>query len=575
MTCPSPDKPIHRRCHHPLLSATIVLCLLACIITPSSAVPVDPGNIERITRDLCDLPRVVGSEEEAAAYVAGAMEEYGLQVAVERFRVGKTDPETSFGPASNIIGVKKGATDQIVIVCAHYDAADETPGADDNAAGVAVMLEVARLLQDTTLNRTLYFIAFSGEEDGMQGSQRWVGDHRDLHDLIVVAVNLDCIASGERLWVSALPQHRWFLGAIPPSACLDQAEAPVLTSRGEEFSFYGDLIPIVRFGDTGSHTFIHTPEDHPDRLNYTLAGECARLVAGGIRGIDTRGNHFSPDPEVWIENGTVFFNSPGGQPFEVFVDGQSLGVLPSGSVTLPGGTHEVRVAGYDPGGTRTFATVTREGRATLEPTVSGEGVIIPWNNKADFTYTAIPLPYNLEHPEKIDRVDGYIDGVQISGMKNGHTIIPTPGNHTFGVVAYGADGSIIGSDQKHFSLRRFCDTEIDGGALHIDENGGIHCSAFTRTYIRDYVPGERYTIVVTWDYGDATDATAEIAHFRLVGPEGNQDSEKVFDIPFIDNSQDGNLSIWFQPPGAGDYHWTIRCNEGGENASAIGDLSLR
>ena len=66
----------------------------------------------------------------------------------------------------NIIAEHYGSTvaDEVIIVGAHYDTVWMTPGADDNASGVAVMLELARLLKQKQLKRSVRFIAFANEE---------------------------------------------------------------------------------------------------------------------------------------------------------------------------------------------------------------------------------------------------------------------------------------------------------------------------------------------------------------------------------------------------------------------------
>jgi Zn-dependent M28 family amino/carboxypeptidase len=91
----------------------------------------------------------------------------------------------------NIIGVLPGTdpryAGEAVRVTAHYDHLGRSgpgvrmsevgrvhPGADDNASGVAVMLELARVAAGTGLPRTVVFVAFSGEESGLQGSRHFV-----------------------------------------------------------------------------------------------------------------------------------------------------------------------------------------------------------------------------------------------------------------------------------------------------------------------------------------------------------------------------------------------------------------
>ena len=83
----------------------------------------------------------------------------------------------------NIICTKSGSvnTGQTIIVCSHYDCRMENlenadaraPGADDNASGVAVLLELARILRSVELEDDIQFAAFSGEEQGYWGSMAY------------------------------------------------------------------------------------------------------------------------------------------------------------------------------------------------------------------------------------------------------------------------------------------------------------------------------------------------------------------------------------------------------------------
>jgi len=78
----------------------------------------------------------------------------------------------------NVVGEVKGSDypDEIVVVCAHYDSSFGISGASDNAAGSAVMLDLARVLAAAKPRRTLRFIAFAAEETRMQGSKHYGWD---------------------------------------------------------------------------------------------------------------------------------------------------------------------------------------------------------------------------------------------------------------------------------------------------------------------------------------------------------------------------------------------------------------
>jgi hypothetical protein len=104
---------------------------------------------------------------------------------------------------TNVVGVKLGTAtpDQIYVVGAHYDTVNEMygqsgggcPGANDNATGVAAMLEVAKALSSYTFKSTIVFVAFDSEESGEQGSQHYAEAHKN--DNIKGMLCIDMIGS--------------------------------------------------------------------------------------------------------------------------------------------------------------------------------------------------------------------------------------------------------------------------------------------------------------------------------------------------------------------------------------------
>ncbi len=78
----------------------------------------------------------------------------------------------------NVISELKGTEypDEIITVCGHYDTSRDIPGASDNAGGTAIMMELGRVLAKSGSKRTLRFVAFAGEETGLQGSRHYAGE---------------------------------------------------------------------------------------------------------------------------------------------------------------------------------------------------------------------------------------------------------------------------------------------------------------------------------------------------------------------------------------------------------------
>ncbi|MDC3959643.1 M20/M25/M40 family metallo-hydrolase [Polyangium jinanense] len=98
----------------------------------------------------------------AAQFIADAFEELGYAVELE-------------GELRNVVAMPRGAVDRpLVLVGAHYDSVPDTPGADDNASGIAAMLACARALASLGTPLPVGFVAWNGEEDGLLGSIAFV-----------------------------------------------------------------------------------------------------------------------------------------------------------------------------------------------------------------------------------------------------------------------------------------------------------------------------------------------------------------------------------------------------------------
>ncbi|MFA5143586.1 MAG: M20/M25/M40 family metallo-hydrolase [Candidatus Omnitrophota bacterium] len=135
----------------------------------------------------------------AADYIKAEFERYGYEPAEQVYAMSVVPaPGASF---RNIIAVKSGAAkkDEVIIVCCHYDTHRVSPGADDNATGVAAVLELARLIRRTSLERTVKFIAFTNEElelvvqDKDMGSYRYAEAARKRGERIEGVICLDML----------------------------------------------------------------------------------------------------------------------------------------------------------------------------------------------------------------------------------------------------------------------------------------------------------------------------------------------------------------------------------------------
>lgn len=104
------------------------------------------------------------SLERAAAYIEATLRGYGYGVERQTY--------TTHGKSASNLVVETGGEGSPIIVGAHYDSVPGSPGADDNASGVAGLLELARLLRESPAKRKIIFVAFANEESPFYGSDK-------------------------------------------------------------------------------------------------------------------------------------------------------------------------------------------------------------------------------------------------------------------------------------------------------------------------------------------------------------------------------------------------------------------
>lgn len=150
----------------------------------------------------------------AADWIAAKLSSYGLDSVYQQNHTG--------GHAPNVIGIKSGVLypDSIyTVICGHFDAIsymapDIAPGADDNASGTTAAIEAARVLQNYDFEYSIRFIAFSGEEFGLYGSEYYAQQAYTLGDSIRGVFNADMIAYSD-----AQPEDLDVIGKISNPSC--------------------------------------------------------------------------------------------------------------------------------------------------------------------------------------------------------------------------------------------------------------------------------------------------------------------------------------------------------------------
>lgn len=203
------------------------------------------------------------------------------------------------GVGSNVIGWIEGSDpvlkQEAVVIGAHLDHLglnpDLMPGAHDNASGVAVMLGVAEALADTKipLRRSVVFIAFGAEEQGVKGSEHYVAHPFIPHGKTVAMLNLESVGRGEtigagsakdfqKLWevVDRVNQqyiHRTVRATSNPNLARPRQDAAHFLWAG---------VPTISFGTGGAaplpYATYHTTRDNLDLITPEIMEDLAQLV---------------------------------------------------------------------------------------------------------------------------------------------------------------------------------------------------------------------------------------------------------------------------------------------------------
>ena len=257
--------------------------------------------------------------EEAADYIRISMQSLGYEVAEHRFNEDDHDYR-------NIIATYCGTRfpEQRVILLAHYDTVSASPGADDNASGIALLLEVAMILKPFQFERSIQFIAVSLEENeregeiqdlGRRGSQSLAMYARENQWAIEGVVVLESVAyAGDSVVQTApagipfkVPEVGNFIAVVGNEDSLELAQGFSQTIDRQRLPLpylsitvpgNGELLPDSRrsdhasFWDSGYRAIMitdttnfrnphyHRPSDTLATLNLKFAAEVCRATAG-------------------------------------------------------------------------------------------------------------------------------------------------------------------------------------------------------------------------------------------------------------------------------------------------------
>ncbi|MFL5429178.1 MAG: M28 family metallopeptidase [Myxococcales bacterium] len=267
---------------------------------------------------------------ECAGRAAGTKEGNAARaVVVQAFREAGLDPyeqRVEGCGGANVLAKVRGDVDRYVLVGAHFDHLGKIDdevywGADDNAAAVAVLVEVARTIAKDRDGRGVIVAAFDGEEPphfltGAMGSREFVRTNRDPIDFMVC---MDLV--GHRFGPEGVPEEvgasLFALGAersvgthalvsslkrAEAGVIVRAADAGIIPPLSDYEAFWERRIPFL-FLSAGRSRVYHTPEDTPDKLDYGKIEATARWLTRFVRASRTRDD--SPFVDERLDRGTL------------------------------------------------------------------------------------------------------------------------------------------------------------------------------------------------------------------------------------------------------------------------------
>mgnify|MGYP002783603226 FL=1 len=259
----------------------------------------------------------------ARSYITAELKKYGFKPKLQ-----------NFGQGINIVAERPGTdkTAGSILVGAHYDTVYQSPGADDNASGVAVVLEVARLLAQPT-PRGLQLVLFDKEETGLLGSQAYVKKAKNIQKNLRGAVVMDmvsyaCYTPGCQKYPPTLPitppsdkgdfltvvgdiEHLPLLNSFQNNAS-KQANLPAVltvpiplkglltpdTLRSDHAPFWYQGIGAVLVTDTANlrTPHYHQPSDKPETIDRNFFVGSAQIIVNATNNLLKSSNDLKTPP---------------------------------------------------------------------------------------------------------------------------------------------------------------------------------------------------------------------------------------------------------------------------------------
>jgi hypothetical protein len=327
------------------------LFVIALVVGSCDGPPTDEELFTSLKKDVYFLAaddlggRAIGTtgEQKAAEYLAQEFEKLGLTPMgtdgfFQEFTVSKpSNPheEAVIGTdgagvtGRNVVAFLDKKAEKTIVIGAHFDhlgmggqgslhRGDSAihNGADDNASGTAALLALAKIFKYETLKSNILFIAFSGEENGLWGSNYFVKNPTIDLKTVNYMINMDMVGRlnpEKSLAVHGVGTSPSFPPVLDPINADGLKLVPSESGVGpsDHTSFYLQDLPVLHFF-TGQHADYHKPSDDADKINYEGLVQVVRYISRLIAGLDaepklafTKTKDSSDSPRFTVSMGVV------------------------------------------------------------------------------------------------------------------------------------------------------------------------------------------------------------------------------------------------------------------------------
>ncbi|MDQ1192555.1 Zn-dependent M28 family amino/carboxypeptidase [Brevundimonas vesicularis] len=306
-----------------LFVAGAALIVSGCAAVPATA-PTAPSAVAPVSSQLLEDVRILSADDmqgrdtgseggkRARAYIVSRLEAMGVQPApfgrLQRFEApGRTREGVKTFSGVNIVGLIPGTrvADRYIVVTAHYDHVGVNDGqifhgADDNASGVATMLELAARLKAQPPEHSVLIVALDGEERGLLGAREFVKAPPVPLSSLSLNLNFDMTARAEtdgHLWVTGTYQHpnlRPVLEGVAPNGGVSFAfgkDTPQdagennWVDASDHGAFHEAGVPFLYMG-VDYHPDYHRPSDTFDRITPSVFTSATEIAIAGFRALD-------------------------------------------------------------------------------------------------------------------------------------------------------------------------------------------------------------------------------------------------------------------------------------------------